>query len=93
MIAGAMGIAVQGEDPLAVILGHIRDRPFLLILDNCEHVIEAVAGIVERIVEEAPRARVLATSREPLRVRAEHAPPGSSETPELNLNLIKRWPG
>lgn len=72
MIAGAMGIAVQGEDPLAVILGHIRDRPFLLILDNCEHVIEAVAGIVERIVEEAPRARVLATSREPLRVRAEH---------------------
>jgi len=72
MIAGAMGIAVQGEDPLAVILGHIRDRPFLLILDNCEHVIEAVAGIVERIVEEAPRARVLTTSREPLRVRAEH---------------------
>lgn len=72
MIAGAMGIAVQGEDPLAVILGHIRDRPFLLILDNCEHVIEAVAGVVERIVEEAPRTRVLTTSREPLRVRAEH---------------------
>jgi len=72
MIAGAMGIAVQGDDPLAVVLGHIRDRPFLLILDNCEHVIEAVAGIVERIVDEAPLARVLATSREPLRVRAEH---------------------
>ena len=72
MIAGAMGIAVQSDDPLAVILGHIRDRPFLLILDNCEHVIEAVAGIVERIVEEAPGARILATSREPLRVRAEH---------------------
>ncbi len=72
MIAGAMGIVVQSEDPLAVILGHIRDRPFLLILDNCEHVIEAVAGIVERIVEEAPKARVLTTSREPLRVRAEH---------------------
>lgn len=72
MIAGAMGIAVHSEDPLAVILGHIRDRPFLLILDNCEHVVEPVAGIVERIVEEAPRARVLATSREPLRVRGEH---------------------
>ncbi|MBA2920849.1 transcriptional regulator [Sphingomonas sp. MAH-20] len=72
MIAGAMGIAVQSEDPLAVILGHIRDRPFLLILDNCEHVIEAVAGIVERIVEGAPKARVLTTSREPLRVRGEH---------------------
>jgi predicted ATPase/DNA-binding winged helix-turn-helix (wHTH) protein len=72
MIAGAMGIAVQSGDPLAVILGHIRDRDFLLLLDNCEHVIEPVAGIVERIVEEAPRVRVVATSREPLRVRGEH---------------------
>jgi len=72
MIAGAMGIAVQSDDPLAVILGHIRDQPFLLILDNCEHVIEAVAKTVERIVEEAPQARVLTTSREPLRVRGEH---------------------
>ena len=72
MIAGAMGIAVQSEDPLAVILGHIRDRPFLLVLDNCEHVIEPVASVVEQIVAEARQARVLATSREPLRVRAEH---------------------
>lgn len=72
MIAGAMGIAVQSEDPLAVILGHIRDRPFLLILDNCEHVIEPVASVVEQIVEAAHQARVLATSREPLRVRGEH---------------------
>lgn len=72
MIAGAMGIAVQSDDPLAVVLGHLRDRPFLLLLDNCEHVIEEVASVVERIVEQAPRARVLATSREPLRVRAEH---------------------
>jgi predicted ATPase/DNA-binding winged helix-turn-helix (wHTH) protein len=72
MIAGAMGIAVQGEDPLAVILGHLRDRPFLLLLDNCEHVIEQVAHLVERIVEHAPQARILATSREPLRVRGEH---------------------
>jgi len=72
MIAGAMGIAVQTEDPLAVILGHIRDRRYLLVLDNCEHVIEPAANIVERIVEEAPNTRVLATSREPLRIRSEH---------------------
>lgn len=72
MIAGAMGIVVQSEDPLAVILGHIRDHPFLLVLDNCEHVIEPAATIVERIVEEARNTRVLATSREPLRVRGEH---------------------
>lgn len=72
MIAGAMGIAVQTGDPLAVILGHIRDRRYLLVLDNCEHVIEPAAAIVERIVDEAPNTRVLATSREPLRIRSEH---------------------
>ncbi len=72
MIAGAMGISVQTEDPLAVILGHIRERRYLLVLDNCEHVIEPVANIVERIGDEAPNTRVLATSREPLRIRSEH---------------------
>jgi predicted ATPase/DNA-binding winged helix-turn-helix (wHTH) protein len=72
MIAGAMGIAVQSGDPLAVILGHMRDHRYLLVLDNCEHVIEPAATIVERIVNEAPNTRVLATSREPLRVRGEH---------------------
>jgi predicted ATPase/DNA-binding winged helix-turn-helix (wHTH) protein len=72
MIAGAMMIAVPGDDPLAVILGHIRDRKILLVLDNCEHVIEATATIVERIVDAAPHAHILATSREPMRIRGEH---------------------
>jgi predicted ATPase/DNA-binding winged helix-turn-helix (wHTH) protein len=71
MIAGAMGIPVQSEDPLAVILGHIRDQRVLLVLDNCEHVIAPVATIVERLIDEAPDTRILATSREPLRVRSE----------------------
>lgn len=72
MIAGAMGIPVQSDDPLAVILGHLRDHRFLLVLDNCEHVIEAAAAIVERLVDEAPGVRILATSREPLRVKDEN---------------------
>lgn len=72
MIAGAMGISVQSEDPLAVILGHICERRFLLILDNCEHVIGPVADVAERILDEAPKTRIIATSREPLRVRREH---------------------
>lgn len=72
MIAGAMGIAVDGDDPLAVILGHVRDRRFLLVLDNCEHLIEPTATIGERFIDDAPLMRVIATSREPLRVRGEH---------------------
>lgn len=72
MIAGAQMIAVQSDDPLAVILGHIRDKKVLLVLDNCEHVIEAASAIVERIIEAAPGAHILATSREPMRIRGEH---------------------
>lgn len=97
MIAGAMGIPVQSEDPLAVILGHVRDRGLLLVLDNCEHVIEPVANIVERIITEAPKVRVLATSREPLRIRSEHihrldalAYPGSPS--ELRLEQLLEYP-
>lgn len=97
MIAGAMGIPVQSEDPLAVILGHVRDRSLLLVLDNCEHVIEPVANVVERIIVEAPKARALATSREPLRIRGEHihrlealAYPGNPF--ELQLDQLLAYP-
>jgi len=72
MIASAMGVTVQSDDPLAVILGHMREHPVLLLLDNCEHLIEPVAHLVERLIEAAPHVRILATSREPLRVRGEH---------------------
>ncbi|ETI63075.1 transcriptional regulator [Sphingobium sp. C100] len=72
MIAGAMGVAAQSDDPLAAIIAHVRGRSFLLVLDNCEHVIEAAAKGVECIIDQAPHMRVLATSREALRVRGEH---------------------
>ena len=72
MIAGAMGIAVDGKDPLAVILGHVRELRFLLVLDNCEHLIEPTATIVQQFIDLAPLMRIIATSREPLRVRGEH---------------------
>lgn len=72
MIAGAMSIAVQGDDPLAVILGHVRNHRHLLLLDNCEHLIGVISEVVERLIAEAPGVRVFATSREPLRIRGEH---------------------
>lgn len=71
-IAGAIGIPVQGADPMTVVLGHIRSRQLLLVLDNCEHLVDAVSMIVERIKDAAPKASILATSREVLRVRGEH---------------------
>lgn len=71
-LAGALGIPVQTDDPMTVLLGHIRAQDIVLILDNCEHLVDAVCAIVERIREAAPKVSVLATSREPLRARDEH---------------------
>ena len=96
-IAGALGIPVQADDPMTVVLGHIRARELLLILDNCEHVISAVASIVERIRDAAPKVSILATSREPLRVRGEHVHwlrplDYPSETAGLSLDQLLAYP-
>jgi predicted ATPase/DNA-binding winged helix-turn-helix (wHTH) protein len=71
-VASALGFMVQTQDPLASLLAFIGDRKFLLVLDNCEHVIGVAAALAERVVSEAPQAHVLATSREALRVEGEH---------------------
>ncbi len=51
----------------------LRDRKFLLILDNCEHVIDAVSALAEQLYHAAPRLYILATSREALRAEGEYA--------------------
>jgi predicted ATPase/DNA-binding SARP family transcriptional activator len=56
------------EDQL---LGHLRDRAVLLVLDNCEHLADACAMLAERLMESCPAVRLLATSREPLAARGE----------------------
>ncbi len=53
------------------LIAAIRDREALLILDNCEHVIEAAAAFAHRVLGECPRLRILATSREPLGITGE----------------------
>ena len=49
----------------------IGDRHLLLVLDNCEHLIDAVATLVETVMQLCPRASVLATSREDMRIQGE----------------------
>lgn len=70
-LAGALGIPVQDEDPMFVLLAHLRASRLLLILDNCEHLIDAICALVEQICEAAPDVALLATSREPLRALGE----------------------
>ncbi|MGK2947136.1 MAG: NB-ARC domain-containing protein [Acidimicrobiales bacterium] len=61
----------QSESLDEVVVGFLSGREALLLLDNCEHVIDAVADLVDRILAGAPGVRVLATSREALDVEGE----------------------
>jgi non-specific serine/threonine protein kinase len=53
------------------VLTHLRDRRLLLILDTCEHIVDAAALFAEAVITEAPKVTVLVTSREPLDVTGE----------------------
>lgn len=66
-LASVLGIQVQPGAPLLAPLSvALGDRRVLLVLDNCEHVINACAGLVESILGACPQLHILATSREPL---------------------------
>lgn len=58
-------------DPVDGFVAAVRDRELLLILDNCEHVIESAAAFASRVLGECRRLRILATSREPLGITGE----------------------
>jgi predicted ATPase/DNA-binding winged helix-turn-helix (wHTH) protein len=66
-----LGLPVQSDDPTPGVIAHLRDKRILLILDNCEHVIEPVAAFAAHVLLEAPQVHLLATSREALRVEGE----------------------
>jgi predicted ATPase/DNA-binding SARP family transcriptional activator len=70
-LLGAAQVAAPGADPVDGLIAAIREREALLILDNCEHVIEAAAAFADRVLGQGRRLRILATSREPLGITGE----------------------
>ena len=58
-------------EPTERLIAAIRDRAALLVLDNCEHVIDSAAAFAHRVLGECQRLRILATSREPLGITGE----------------------
>ena len=71
-VGGAIGLTLGGEMPSAErVAAALGSRQVLLILDNCEHLIEAAARMAEAVLHVNPNAHLIATSREPLRVRGE----------------------
>jgi predicted ATPase/DNA-binding SARP family transcriptional activator len=65
------GAGQATPDPAQRLVASLGDRPALLILDNCEHLIEAAAELTDEILAGCASVRVLATSREPLRIAGE----------------------
>ncbi len=72
-IASSLGLSVQTADAVPTLLEYLRTLRILLVFDNCEHVIDAIATLAETIFKEAAGVHILATSREALRVEGEHA--------------------
>jgi predicted ATPase/DNA-binding winged helix-turn-helix (wHTH) protein len=70
-LASALGVAPLAADPLPEVLATLSQQSLLLILDSCEHMIEATAKLAERVLRSAPRVHILATSREPVRAAGE----------------------
>jgi predicted ATPase/DNA-binding winged helix-turn-helix (wHTH) protein len=71
-LASMLGLAVPIDDATSGLIAYLRDKRILLILDTCEHLIEAVAELASRVFVAAPQVHILATSREALRVEGEH---------------------
>ncbi|OAH12724.1 ATP-binding protein [Streptomyces jeddahensis] len=71
-VAGALGLRYQAAPhPTQLLVDHLRDKRALLVLDNCEHLLTGCALLTDRLLREAPRLRVLVTSRQPLRLDGE----------------------
>jgi len=88
-VARVLKVREWPNRPLAdTLLEALCNKEMLLVLDNCEHVIEACAWFVERLLSSCPRVRVLATSREPLDVAGEM----NRVVPALSLPDPQRTP-
>jgi predicted ATPase/DNA-binding SARP family transcriptional activator len=70
------------QDVTQVVIDTVRDRAVLLVMDNCEHVVDAAAMIAEEVLRSCPALKIIATSRQPLGVTGEQTwrvPPLSDE--------------
>ena len=90
-VATATGLVVHSSHVMPALCRFLRNRETLLVLDNCEHMADAIGACVAQILGEAPRVQVLTTSRAPLRLPDEqvHRLPGLS-IPPVSPNLTAK---
>jgi predicted ATPase/DNA-binding SARP family transcriptional activator len=91
VLAGVLGVGDEpGKTTLESVCSALRGRHALLILDNCEHLIDAAADVAERVAIACPRVAVLSTSRESLRIDGEvpwRLTPLSAPDPDVPVRL------
>jgi predicted ATPase/DNA-binding winged helix-turn-helix (wHTH) protein len=91
-VATVLGVEVRTEDPLPALVAALRDRRVLLLLDNCDLVVAAAAGLAAAVLSGTPGVTILATSREPLGVpgeRVHRLGPLSSPDPSPGLTAAE----
>jgi non-specific serine/threonine protein kinase len=83
-VASVLGLPEQdGRSALDALLAYLRDRQLLLILDTCEHLLDACAALAQAVIRDAPGVTLLATSRQPLDMPGEYTfPIGPLPVPE-----------
>lgn len=93
-----LGVATgDSAGPAAeVLVDHLAPRCTLIVLDNCEHLLDAVAGLLHPLLRAAPAVCVLATSRQTLGIAGEHVLPVTPlavpEAPDVDLDEALGWP-
>jgi predicted ATPase/class 3 adenylate cyclase len=78
----------QGRSLLTTLIEHLESRTLLLVLDNCEHLVQACAEVTDALLRACPTLRVLTTSREPLAIMGE----ATFRVPSLSLPELDRMP-
>lgn len=71
-VAAALGVDPRDRPADEVVTAYLSSRELMLVIDNCEHLLEACGELVTTLLADAPRLRILTTSRQPLRVAGEH---------------------
>jgi len=89
LIAERVGIPETSAGLFESLSHRLKRDPRIIVLDNCEHMQEAVAGIAQRLVDAAPAARLVATSRLPLGTRSEFVFPVGPLAPEDAYELFR----
>jgi predicted ATPase/DNA-binding winged helix-turn-helix (wHTH) protein len=90
-VAAALGMSVRTNNVVPALIDRLQEKPTLILLDCCEHLINAAAALAEELIRGVPTLHLLATSREAMRVEGEHVYELSAlECPPEDSNLSAR---